>query len=73
MAVSSTVVNDGNFFQLELFSGVKSQASAQCVVIGDDAVSGLVTRLSQVRVGGGTSDVRDTAVVVDLGSGDGGA
>ena len=73
LAVSGTVINDGDFFQLELVSGVESQAGAQRVVIGDDAVSGFVAWLGQVGVGGRARHMRDAAVVVNLGCRNGGA
>ena len=63
-------------FQLDKRGGVvdrvQRQASAQGVVIGDDAEGGLVAWLGQVGVGGSAGDVGNSAVVVDLGSGDGG-
>jgi hypothetical protein len=73
LTVSGTVVDHGNFLELESISRIEGQTRAQCQVVGNDAVGGLVAWLCQVGVGRCTGDVRNTAVVVDLGSGNGGA
>ena len=73
LAVGGAVVDDRDLLQLQRVGGVEGQAGAQGVVVGDDAVGGLVAGLGQVGVGGRAGDVRDAAIVVDLGGGDGGA
>ena len=72
LAVSGTVIDDGDRLELQRVHGVGSQASAQGVVVGDDTERGLVAWLGQVGVRGRAGHVGDAAVVVDLGSGDGG-
>ena len=72
LAVRSTVVHDGDSLELQGVSSVESQTSAQGVVVGNDTEGGLVAGLGQVGVGGRAGDVRNAAVVVNLGCRDGG-
>ena len=46
LAVGRAVVDDGDLLQLQLVGRVQGQRSAQGVVVGDDAVGGLVAAWS---------------------------
>ena len=71
LAVGRPVVDDGHILEFHCVSRVKRQSRAQCIVVCDDAVGGLVARFGQVGVGGRARDVRNSAIVVDLRGGNG--
>ena len=72
LPVRSTVIDHGNFFELQCVSGIGGQACAQRQVVGDDTEGGFVARLGQAGVGGRARHHRNPAVVVYLGCRNGG-
>ena len=65
LAVGRAVVDDGHVLELEVVRAKQRQRSAQRVVVGDEAESGLVAGLGQVGVGGRGRDVGQVALGVD--------
>ncbi len=68
MAVGSAIIDDGDILCLQCGGRITSQRAAQLAVVGDYAEYAVKTLLGIFRAGGGRRDLRDTGIVVDLGS-----
>ena len=65
LAIGSAVINDSRFLELACVVGINGQRRAERVVVGDQAERRFVAGLGQVRVGGGSRDVRQAAFAVN--------